>query len=111
MCFVGQDFGVEIQLINTFCSNQLHLSKLNGVLGSETSDLSSDHLIFSCPFCTKMCDEKAEVVIHVDTFDGKEDPSAMILLSVMRKLKTITTTTTSLMKLISKSGRFCQVFI
>ena len=53
----------------------------------ETSDLSSDHPNFPCPFCTKIFDEKAEVVEHLDTCDGTEDLSAMILLSVMRKLK------------------------
>ena len=77
--------------LTTFWSNQLHLSKLNGELGSETSDLSLNHPNFPCPFCTKIFDEKAEVVEHLDTCDGTEDLSAMILLSVMRKLRTILT--------------------
>ena len=42
-------------------------------------------------------DEKAEVVEHLYTCDGTEDLSAVILLSVMRKLRTILTTPTSLM--------------
>ena len=83
--------------ITTFWSNQLHLSKLNGELGSYTSDLSLNHPNFPCPFCTKIFDEKAEVVEHLDTCDGTEDLSAMILLSVMRKLRTISTTATSFM--------------
>ena len=83
--------------LTTFWSNQLHLRKLNEVLGSETSDSSSDHPNFPCPFCNKIFDEKAEVVEHLDTCDGTEDLSAMILLSVMRKLRTILTTATTLM--------------
>ena len=71
-------------------SKQLHLSKLNRVLFAETSDLSSDHPNFPCPFCTKIFDEKAEVVVHLDTCD------AMILLSVMRKMRAISTTDTTL---------------
>ena len=78
-------------------SNQLHLSKLNGELGSETSDLFLNHPNFLCPFCTKIFDGKAEVVEHLDTCDGTEDFFAMILLSVMRKLRTILTTATSFM--------------
>ena len=81
----------------TFWSNQLHLSKLNGELGSETSDLSLNHPNFPFPFCTKIFDEKPEVVECLDTCDGTEDLSAMILLSVMRKLRTISTTATSFM--------------
>ena len=44
----------------------------------------------------KIFDEKAEVVGHLDTCDGTADIS-VILLSVMRKLKTILTTTTRIM--------------
>ena len=83
--------------LTTFWSNQLHLSKLNGELGSYTSDLSLNYLNFPCPFCTKIFDEKAEVVEHLDTCVGKKDFSAMICLSVMRKLRTISTTATSIM--------------
>ena len=83
--------------LTTFWSNQLHLSKLNGELGSETSDLSLNHPNFPCPFCTKIFDEKAEVVERLDTCDDTEDLSAMIHLSVMRKLRTISTTATSFM--------------
>ena len=83
--------------LTTFWSNQLHLSKLNGKLGSETSDLSLNHPYFPCPFCTKIFDEKAEVVERLDTCDGTEDLSAIICLSVMRKLRTILTTATSFM--------------
>ena len=63
---------LELMLCNV--SNQLHLSKLNGVLGLETSDSSSDHLNFPCPLCTEIFDEKAEVVEHIDTCDGTEGP-------------------------------------
>ena len=63
----------------------------------ETSDSSSDHPNLPFPLCTKIFDEKAEVVEHLDTCDGTEDLSAMILLSVMRKLRTISTTATTLM--------------
>ena len=90
--------------LTTFCSNQLHLSKLNGVFGSETSDLFLNHPNFPCPFCTKIFDEKTEVVERFDTCDGTEDLSVMIHLSVMRKLRTILTTTTSYMIL---SCSFC----
>ena len=65
-------------------SNQLHLSKLNRILFWETSDLSLDHSKFPCPFCTKLFDEKAKVVKHLDTCDDTKYLSAMILLSVMR---------------------------
>ena len=41
--------------------------------------------------------KKAEVDEHLDTCDGIKDLSAMILLSVMRKSRTISTTTTTLM--------------
>ena len=68
--------------LTTFWSNQLHLSKLNGELGSGTSDLSLNHPNFPWPFCTKIFDEKAEVE-RLFTCDGKEDLSAMIRLSVM----------------------------
>ena len=71
----------------------------------ETSDFSSDNPNFSCPFGTKIFDEKAEVVKHLNTCDGTEDLSAMILLSVMRKLRTILTTTT----LMIPSCSFCPV--
>ena len=81
--------------LTTFWSNQLHLSKLNGELASETSDLFLNHPNFPCSFCTKIFDENAEVVERLDTCDGSENLSAMILLSVMRKLRTITTTATS----------------
>ena len=37
------------------------------------------------------------MVEHLDTCDGTEDISAMILLSVRRKLRTISTTATTLM--------------
>ena len=67
------------------------------MLFSETSDSSSDHPNFPCPFCTKIFDEKAEVVEHLDTCDGTEDLSAMVRFSVMRKLRTISTTATTLM--------------
>ena len=83
--------------LTTFWSNQLHLSKLNGELGSETSDMFLDHLNFPCPFRTTIFGEKAEVVERLDTCDGREDLSSMIRLSVMRKLKTILTTATSFM--------------
>ena len=53
--------------LTAFWSNQLHLSKLNGELGSETSDLSLNHPNFPCPFSTKTFDEKAEVVERLDT--------------------------------------------
>ena len=56
-----------------------------------------DHPNFPCPFCTKIFDEKAEVVEHLDTCDGTEDLSAMIRLSVMRKLRTILTNAISFM--------------
>ena len=84
---------------NTFWSNiwssQLHLIKLKGELDSETSELFWNHPNFPCPFCTKIFDEKAELVKHLDTCDGTEDLSAVTLLSVMRKLVTILTTSTS----------------
>ena len=83
--------------LTTFWSNQLHLSELNGQLGSDTSDLSLNHANFPCPFCTKIFDEKAEVVECLDTCVGTEDLSAMIRLSVMRKLRTISTTAISFM--------------
>ena len=97
MCLVDHAFGGEFCSLTTFWSNQLHLRKLNGELGSETSDLSLNHPNFPCPFCTKIFDEKAEVVEHLDTLDGREDLFAMIRLSVMRKLITISTTATSSM--------------
>ena len=81
--------------LTTFLSNQLHLSKLNGVVGSDTSNSSSNHPNFSCPFCTRIFDEKVAVVEHLDTCYGTEDLSAMVLLSVMGKLRTILTTATS----------------
>ena len=59
--------------LGIFWSNQLHLSKLNGELGSETSDLSLNHPNFPCSFFTKIFDEKAEVDEHLDTCDGTED--------------------------------------
>ena len=74
------------------------MKKLNIIYASLTSDLYSDHPNFICPFCTKIFNKKAEVVKHLDTFDDTEDLSAIILLSGMRKLKNISTTTTSLMK-------------
>ena len=83
--------------LTTILSNQLHLSKLNGELGPETSDLSLNHPNYPWPFCTKIFDEKAEVVERLDTCDGTEDLSAMICLSVMRKLRTILITATSFM--------------
>ena len=82
--------------LTTFWSNHLHLRKLNVVLGSDTSDLSVDHPYFSCPFCTKIFDENSEMVEHLYTCDGTEDLSAMILLSVIRKLRIISTSATSL---------------
>ena len=78
--------------LTTFWSNQLHLSRLNGELGSDTSDLSLNHFNFPCPFCTKIFDEMAEVIERFYTCDGAEDLSAMIHLSVMRKLRIISTT-------------------
>ena len=81
--------------LTTFWSNQLHLSKLNGELGSDTYDLSLNHPNVPCPFCTKIFDEKAEVVERLDTCVGTENLSAMICLSVMRKLRTILTTAIS----------------
>ena len=81
--------------LTTFCSNQLHLSKLNAKLSSETSDLFLNHSNFPCPFCTKNFDEKAEVFERLYTCDGTEDLSAMIRWSVMRKLITKSTTATS----------------
>ena len=83
--------------LTTFLSNQLNLRKLNGVFGLETSDSSLDPPNLPCPFCTKFFDDKAEVVEHLYTCDGTEDLYAVILLSVMRKLRTILTTPTSLM--------------
>ena len=50
-------------------SNQLHLSKLNRVLFLESSDSSLDHLNFPFHFCTKIFDERAEVLEHLDTCD------------------------------------------
>ena len=97
MCLVGHVHGGEFFSYKQHWSNQWHPSKLNRVLFSETSDSSLDHPNFPCPFCTKIFDEKAEVVEHLDTCDGTEDLSAMILLSVMRKLRTISTTATTLM--------------
>ena len=44
-----------------------------------------------------MSDGKDQVVEHLYNCDGTEDFSAMILLSVMRKLEIIWTTTTTLM--------------
>ena len=73
------------------------LRKRNRVLDSETSYPSSDHPNFSFPFCTKIFDEKDEVVEHLDTCNGTEDLSATTLLSVIKKLRTILTTATSLM--------------
>ena len=87
----------EFCSLTTFWSNQLHLRKLDGVLRWETSDSSSDQPNLSCPFCTKIFDEKAEVVEHLDTCDGTKDLSAMILLSAIRRFKIISTTATSLM--------------
>ena len=83
--------------LTTFWSNQLHLSKLNGELGSETSDMSLNNPNFPCPFSTKIFDEKAEVFECLYTFNGKEDLSVMMRLSVMRKLRTTLKTATSLM--------------
>ena len=74
------------------------------MLFSETSDSSSDHPEFPCPFCTKIFDEKAEVVEHLNSCDGTEDLSSMILLSVMRKLRTILPPATTLM---ITPGSFC----
>ena len=74
----------------------MHLSTLNRVV-SETFDLFSDHPNFPCPSFTKIFNENAEVVEHLDNCDGTEDLSAMILLSVMRKLRTISTTATTLL--------------
>ena len=70
--------------LTTFLSNQLHLSKLNGVLGSETSDSSSDYPNFPCPFCTQNFDERAEVVEHLDTCVGTEDQDCQRLNLVQR---------------------------
>ena len=75
----------------------MHLRQLNGVLGLETSDSPLDHPSFPGPLCTKIFDERAEMVEHLDTCDGTEDLFAMILLSVMRKLRIVLTTSTSLM--------------
>ena len=83
--------------LTTCWSNQLHISKLNVELGSKTSDLFLNHRNFPGPFCTKIFDEKAEMDECFDTCDGTEDPSAMIHLSVMRKLRTISATATSFM--------------
>ena len=83
--------------LTTFWSNQMHLSKLNEELGSDTSYLSLNHPNFPCPFCTKIFDEKADVVECLDTCVGTEDLSAIIRLSVMRKLRTILPTTISFM--------------
>ena len=91
-CFV-----LKVYSIPTFWSNQLHLSKLNGELGSETSDLSLKQPNFPCPFCTKIFDKKALVVERLDICDGTEDLSALIHFSVIRKLRTILTTATSFM--------------
>ena len=44
-----------------------------------------------------MYDGKVQVVEHLYNCDGTEDFSSMILLSVMRKLEIIWTTTTTLM--------------
>ena len=95
MCLVGHAFVGEILLIKNILVHQLHLSKLNEELGSETSDLSLNHPNFPCPFFTKIFDEKAEVVERLDTCNGTEDPSAMICLLLIRKLKTILTTATT----------------
>ena len=70
---------------------------MNGELGLESSALSLNHPNFPCPFCSKIFDEKAELVEHLDTCDGTEDLSSMILLLVMRKLRTISTTAFTLM--------------
>ena len=78
-------------------SNELHLSKLNRELFLETSDSSLDHPNFPCPFCNKIFDQKADVDEHLDTCDGTEDLSVMILLAVIRKLRTILTIATTLM--------------
>ena len=63
----------------------------------ETSDSSSEHPNFSYLLCTKIFDDKAELFEHLDTCDGTKDFSAMILLSAIKKLRTILTTATSLM--------------
>ena len=84
----------KVCLLPTYWSNQ-HLRKLNGVLGLETSVLSSNHSNFPYPFCTKITDKKAEVVEYLDTCDGTEDLSALILLSAMRKLSV-------------EYGKFCE---
>ena len=56
-----------------------------------------DHPNFPCPFFNKIFVENAEVVEYLDTCDGTEDLSAMILLALIRKLRTILTTATTLM--------------
>ena len=75
-------------LLEKFCSLTTfwsfpHLRKLNGELGSESSDLPLNHPNFPCLFCTKIFDQKSEVVERLDTCDGTEDLSAMIHVSVM----------------------------
>ena len=40
--------------------------------GSETSDSSSNHPNFPCPFCPKIFDEKSEVIEHIETCEGIE---------------------------------------
>ena len=68
-------FVEKFSSLTTFWSNQLHLSKLNGELGSYPSDLSLNCPNFPCPFCTKIFDEKAEVFEHFchDTFVSDEE--------------------------------------
>ena len=95
MCLVGHAFGGEILLINII--GPISYILVNRVLFFETSDLSSDHPNFPCFFCTKIFDGKNEMVKHLYTCDGTEDLSAMILLSVMRKLRTISTSAITLM--------------
>ena len=83
--------------LTKFWSDQLHLRKLNGVLAWRLLTCPWIFPTSPAPSAPRSLNEKAEVVEHLDTCDGTKDHTAMILLSVMSKLRIISTTATSLM--------------
>ena len=89
MCLVCHAFGGEILLIVS-----ISCILANWIKCCSRRFLTRPRIIPTSPV---PFDKKAEVVEHLVTCDGTEDLSAMILLSVMRKLRTISTTTTNLM--------------